>query len=81
MKPRHFFASAAPVEPGDDDLLTIAELCQLLRISRAQFYVLRRDRRLPVRELRVGDQVRFRQGDVRAFIRHGITVRPLAACG
>jgi hypothetical protein len=34
-----------------------------------------------VREIRVGDQVRFRRGDVRAFVRHGITVRPLAACG
>jgi excisionase family DNA binding protein len=78
MSTRHYFASAHPPEPGDDDLLTVRELCEALRISRAQFYVLKGRGELPVRILRVGDQMRFRRGDVRAFVRgevHGQTLR------
>jgi excisionase family DNA binding protein len=51
-----------PLEP----LLTVAEVCQLLSVSKQTLYRLLRAGEL--RPSRVGDRLRFSQDDVRAYL-------------
>ncbi len=57
--------SAAPFQ-GDDELLTVHEVGGILKLSTASIYRLVEQRAIPFHRLRGG--LRFRTGDVRAFL-------------
>jgi excisionase family DNA binding protein len=61
--------------PLADALLTVPEVAALLRLTRKGIYALVEGRKIPF--IKVSNRVRFRRGDVEAWLK-AQTVEPLA---
>ncbi|MHB9133376.1 MAG: ATPase, T2SS/T4P/T4SS family [Armatimonadota bacterium] len=67
---------AATLEPGDGDLLTLADTIAFLGISKQTLY--RMMEREEMKGIKVGRQWRFRKGDLAAFLQRGPEATALA---
>ncbi len=51
--------------PADDDYITIAEVCRILRVSKPTIHKMKREKRLPF--YRIGRKVYFKRSEVMAL--------------